>query len=211
MWQGGERRVELRSTGARIPIAIGGMADATQPIAVGWWVPRRSWFLTPEAHRSRGRFVGVSPNSRQTFKVSVTWLEDRAERLSESTFELRFWNNPESEPRFLRIGDRPTYRDQIGGLSEQHASGVALRNEGIAVDAVLAVSWRDRVNRWTDESLAIVNEASPDQAVFFRTLNNFEVVTFPNAIDRSDEHLLDLRVLHERLNRLQRFIRSGEI
>lgn len=212
LWQGAAPLVDLRSTGARIPLVIGGMADSAQPLAVGWWVSKNSWYLTPEGHRKIGRFIApFIPNARHVFDVVVTWIESKAERKTSAAFELRFWKQPESEPRFIRIGDRPTFKDQLGGLSEQHARGVALRNEGETIKATALADWNSRIQTWTDETLTIINEAAPDQAVFFRTLNTFVPRAFDGVIPQGENHLPELRVIHERLNRLQKFIRSGEI
>jgi hypothetical protein len=212
-WQGGEATADLRRTGTLIPLVAGGLRQTARSLAVGWYVAEGCWYLTPLAHQGPGRFFGAfAPDERHLFDVTVSWIEEGSERQAIASFELRFWKNRSSEPRFLRVGQRPTYMDQAGGLGELRDAGVALRNRGGALPSPSAVDgWGSEVGRWSDEVESLISEVSPSEGSMFRTLNTFDVVQFPSARVHGDRHLLQLQVVHEKVARLTRFMTSGRI
>src|SRR5438132_10456455 len=132
-WQTGDGAIDLMQTGARIPIVIGGVRESAEPpTASGWVVPFKNWFLTPNASSGLGPFLApFIAGVRHVFDVTVSWSEKGVAQTSSASFELRFWREPTSEPRFIRIGDRPSYRGQVGDLQELRDKGTALRKEGM--------------------------------------------------------------------------------
>lgn len=212
-WQGGSEIAEIRRVGVRIPLIVGALRDPNVPTSVGWWITRGNWYLTPLAHLTLGRHVTYfAPSARNVFDVTVSWDEDGQERAELAAFELRFWREMASEPRFIRVGDRPTVDDQIGGLTELRDAGVALRNEGMILGPVGNVThWIGRVRQWAEETRDLISEVSTRDANFFYTLNTFMPAGFDDVAVQSPEHLLNLRCLHEQIQRLQTFMRTGAL
>ena len=211
-WQTGDEAVDLMPTGARIPIVIGGMAESAEPLASGWVVPFKNWFLTPNASSGLGPFLApFIAGVRHVFDVTVTWKERGIAQSSTASFELRFWREPTSEPRFMRIGDRPSYRDQVGGLGELRDRGTALRKEGMMLPLAALGVWLGRVDSWTTETRALIAEVSTADSDYFWALKNFEAPLFEGIRMHDERHRQALRELHERLIRLQFFMRPGGI
>ena len=208
-WQTGDEAVDLMPTGARIPIVIGGMAESAEPLASGWVVPFKNWFLTPNASSGLGPFLApFIAGVRHVFDVTVTWKERGIAQSSTASFELRFWREPTSEPRFMRIGDRPSYRDQVGGLGELRDRGTALRKEGMMLPLAALGVWLGRVDSWTTETRALIAEVSTADSDYFWALKNFEAPLFEGIRMHDERHRQALRELHERLIRLQFFMRE---
>ena len=209
-WLTGERAIDLTQTGARVPIVIGGVSDSSDPLASGWAVPFKNWFLTPYATSTLGPFLApFIAGVRQVFDVSVCWDERGVEQRSAASFELRFWREPTSEPRFMRLGDRPSYRDQIGGLGELRDKGMALRKEAMMLPLASLGVWLGRVDSWTSETRALIAEVSTADSDYFWALKNFEAPLFEGVRIHDERHRKALRELHERLIRLQHFIKPG--
>jgi hypothetical protein len=209
-WQTGEDAVDLMQTGARIPIVIGGVSESAQPLASGWVVPFKNWYLTPNAVSAVGPFlapfiVGV----RHVFDVTVSWKEKGVAQSSSASFELRFWREPTSEPRFMRVGDRPSYRDQVGGLSELHDKGTTLRKEGMMLPLASLGVWLGGVASWATATRALIAEVSTADSDYFWALKNFDAPLFEGVRLHDDRHRQALRELHERLIRLQLFMRTA--
>jgi hypothetical protein len=209
-WDGGARAVDLGQTGARIPIVIGGVHERAQPVAPGWVVPYRNWYITPNGHSALGPFLApFIAGFRHVFDVSVTWTEAGSAQTASASFELRFWREPTSEPRFIKIGDRPSYHDQIGGLAELRDKGTALRKEGMLLPAGGLNSWLGRVDSWTSETRAVIAEVSTADSDYFFALKNFQAPLFEGVRMHDERHRQALRELHERLIRLQFFMRPA--
>ncbi len=209
-WQAGARDVDLTQLGAGIPIVIGRVTESAEPIGSGWVVPFKNWFLTPNASSALGPFLApFIAGLRHVFDVTVSWDERGIAQSSSASFELRFWREPTSEPRFLRIGDRPAYRDQVGGLGELRDRGTALRKEGMMLPLPALNVWLGRVDSWTSETRALIAEVSTADSDYFWALKNFDAPLFEGVRLHDDRHRKALRELHERLARLQLFMRPG--
>ena len=207
-WQTGDRNVELTQLGAGIPIVVGGVTESAEPIGSTWVVPFKNWFLTPNANASLGPFLApFIAGVRHVFDVTVSWQERGIAQSSSASFELRFWREPTSEPRFIRIGDRPSYRDQVGGLGELRDRGTALRKEGMMLPVASLGVWLGRVDSWTSETRSLLAEVSKADSDYFWALKNFEAPLFEGVRLHDDRHRKALRELHERLSRLQLFMR----
>jgi len=209
-WQTGDGAIDLMQTGARIPIVIGGVRESAEPpTASGWVVPFKNWFLTPNASSGLGPFLApFIAGVRHVFDVTVSWSEKGVAQTSSASFELRFWREPTSEPRFIRIGDRPSYRDQVGGLGELRDKGTALRKEGMMLPLAALGVWLGRVDSWTTETRALIAEVSTADSDYFWALKNFEAPLFEGIRMHDERHRQALRELHERLIRLQFFMRE---
>ena len=208
-WDGGSSAVDLRQSGVRIPLVIGGVEESAQPTAAGWVVPFKNWYLTPSGPAALGRFLAPFISVfRHVFDVTVTWNEGRDEQSASASFELRFWREPTSEPRFVRLGDRPSYRDQSGGLAELHARGVVLRNEGMMLPSASLGAWLGRAETWTREARDLIAEVSLADSDYFLKPASADAPLFEGIRVHDDRHRHALRGLHERLNRLQSFIRT---
>ena len=109
----------------------------------------------------------------------------------------------------MRIGDRPSYRDQVGGLSELHEKGTALRKEGMMLPLASLGVWLGRVASWATETRALIAEVSTADSDYFWALKNFDAPLFEGVRLHDDRHRQALRELHERLIRLQLFMRPG--
>ena len=144
---------------------------------------------------------------RHVFDVTVSWKEKGVAQSSSASFELRFWREPTSEPRFIRVGDRPSYRDQVGGLSELHDKGTALRKEGMMLPLASLGVWLGRVASWATETRALIAEVSTADSDYFWALKSFDAPLFEGVRLHDDRHRQALRELNERLIRLQHFIR----
>lgn len=209
-WQAGNGAVDLTQAGARIPIVIGRVSDSAEPIGSGWVVPFKTWYLTPNATSSLGPFLApFIAGFRHIFDVTVSWAERGIAQSSSASFELRFWREPTSEPRFIRIGDRPSYRDQIGGLGELRDRGTALRKEGMMLPLPALNVWLGRVDSWTIETRALLAEVSTADSDYFWALRNFDAPLFEGVRMHDERHRKALRELNERLTRLQYFMRAG--
>jgi len=209
-WQTGEDAVDVMQTGARIPIVIGGVRESAEPLGSGWVIPFKNWYLTPNAISAVGPFLApFIAGVRHVFDVTVSWKEKGVAQSSSASFELRFWREPMSEPRFLRVGDRPSYRDQVGGLSELHEKGTALRKEGMMLPLASLGVWLGRVASWATETRALIAEVSTADSDYFWALKNFDAPLFEGVRLHDDRHRQALRELHERLIRLQLFMRPG--
>jgi len=209
-WQTGAGAVDLTQAGARIPIVIGGVRESAEPIASGWVVPFKNWYLTPNASSAVGSFLApFIAGVRHVFDVTVSWEERRVAQSSSASFELRFWREPTSEPRFIRIGDRPSYRDQVGGLGELRDRGTALRKEGMMLPLAALGVWLGRVDSWTSETRSLIAEVSTADSEYFWALKNFDAPLFEGVRLHDERHRQALRALHERLVRLQFFMRPG--
>jgi len=207
-WQAGGRDVELTQLGARIPIVIGAVGESAAPLGSGWVVPFKNWYLTPNATSSLGPFLApFIAGVRHVFDVTVTWDERGVAQSSAASFELRFWREPTSEPRFLRLGDRPSYRDQVGGLGELRDKGMALRKEGMMLPLPALNVWLGRLTSWTSETRALIAEVSTADSDYFGALKNFDAPLFEGVRLHDERHRQALRELHERLSRLQFFMR----
>jgi hypothetical protein len=207
-WQTGDRDVDLTQLGAGIPIVIGGVTESAEPIASAWVVPFKNWYLTPNASSALGPFLApFIAGVRHVFDVSVSWDERGVAQSSSASFELRFWREPTSEPRFIRMGDRPSYRDQVGGLGELRDRGTALRKEGMMLPVAALGVWLGRVDSWTSETRSLLAEVSTADSDYFWALKNFEAPLFEGVRLHDDRHRKALRELHERLSRLQLFMR----
>ena len=209
-WQAGDGAVDLSQAGARIPIVIGGVSDSAEPLGSGWVVPFKNWYLTPVAMSALGPFLApFIAGFRHVFDVTVSWAERGIAQSSSASFELRFWREPTSEPRFIRIGDRPSYRDQIGGLGELRDRGTALRKEGMMLPLPALNVWLGRVDSWTIETRALIAEVSTADSDYFWALRNFDAPLFEGVRMHDERHRKALRELNERLTRLQYFMRPG--
>ena len=208
-WQTGDR-VDVSAGGARIPIVIGRVTESALPVVSGWTVPFKNWYLTPSANASLGPFLApFIAGFRHLFDVTVRWNEGREEQTASGSFELRFWREPTSEPRFMRVGERPTYRDQVGGLAELHERGTALRKEGMLLPFPALHTWLGRVDSWTSETKALIAEVSTADSDYFFALRSFEAPRFEGIRMHDEKHRRTLQELNERLVRLQHFIRPG--
>src|SRR2546423_1052691 len=209
-WQPGDRDIDLTQVGAGIPIVIGAVTESAEPAGPGWVVPFKNWFLTPNASTALGPFLApFIAGVRHVFDVTVGWKERGIAQSASASFELRFWREPTSEPRFMRIGDRPSYRDQVGGLGELRDKGTALRKEGMMLPLASLGVWLGRVVSWTSETRALIAEVSTADSDYFWTLQNFDAPLFEGVRLHDDRHRQALRELHERLIRLQFFMRPG--
>jgi len=95
-------------------------------------------------------------------------------------------------------------------LDDKRAEGVQLRNEGLqALPPDRLQDWLSRVQRWADETKNVIASKSRTSSSFFRTLNRFNAEPFPGP-DAAQQRL-ELQVLEERLNRLQRFMRGDPL
>ena len=210
-WQVGDGRVDLTQGGAQVPIVIGRVKESAET-AVGsaWVVPFKNWYLTPNATSALGPFLApFIAGVRHVFDVTVCWPEGGIAQSSTASFELRFWREPTSEPRFIRIGDRPSYRDQVGGLSELRDKGTALRKEGMMLPLAALGVWLGRVDSWTSETRSLIAEVSTADGEYFSSLKNFNAPLFEGIRLHDDRHRQKLRELHERLIRLQFFMKPG--
>jgi hypothetical protein len=209
-WQAGGVAVELTQVGAHIPIVIGGVKESAEPVGVGWVVPFKNWYLTPNGTSALGPFLApFIAGVRHVFDVTVCWNEGGIGQSSTASFELRFWREPASEPRFIRLGDRPSYRDQVGGLGELRDRGTALRKEGMMLPLAALGAWLGRAVSWTNETRALIAEVSTADGEYFSALKNFNAPLFEGIRLHDDRHRQALRELHERLIRLQLFMRPG--
>ena len=207
-WLAGDRDVDLTQLGARIPIVIGAVGESAEPIGSGWVVPYKNWYLTPNATSALGPFLApFIAGVRHVFDVTVTWDERKVAQSSSASFELRFWREPTSEPRFIRVGDRPSYRDQVGGLGELRDKGMALRKEGMMLPLPALNVWLGRLTSWTSETRALIAEVSTADSDYFGALKNFDAPLFEGVRLHDERHRQALRELHERLSRLQFFMR----
>jgi hypothetical protein len=89
--------------------------------------------------------------------------------------------------------------------------GVALRNEGGALTPDQLLRWESRTLNWEERSAATVDRLSARDGGFFRTINVMEIAEFQGARIHSPEHLLRLRVVNEKIRRLESFIRTGAL
>ncbi len=209
-WQTGDGAIDLMQTGARIPIVIGGVRESAEPLGSGWLVPFKNWYLTPNASSGLGPFLApFIAGVRHVFDVTVSWKERGIAQSATASFELRFWREPTSEPRFIRIGDRPSYRDQVGGLGELRDRGMALRKEGMMLPLAALGVWLGRVDSWTSETRSLIAEVSTADSDYFWALKTFDVPLFEGVRFHDERHRKALRELHERLTRLQLFMRPG--
>jgi len=209
-WQAGDGALDLTQAGARIPIVIGGVSESAEPIGSGWIVPFKNWYLTPNGLSALGPFLAPFISGfRHVFEVTVSWEERNVAQSSSASFELRFWREPTSEPRFMRIGNRPSYRDQVGGLGELRDRGTALRKEGMMLPLPALNVWLGRVDSWTSETRSLIAEVSTADSDYFGTLKNFDAPLFEGVRMHDERHRKALRDLHERLTRLQFFMRPG--
>src|SRR3989475_1145069 len=178
-WQTGEDAVDVMQTGARIPIVIGGVRESAEPLRSGWVIPFKNWYLTPNAISAVGPFLApFIAGVRHVFDVTVNWEEKGVAQSASASFELRFWREPTSEPRFMRIGDRPSYRDQVGGLGELRDRGAALRKEGMMLPLASLGVWLGRVVSWTSETRSLIAEVSTADSDYFWTLKTFDAPLF---------------------------------
>lgn len=209
-WQTGEGGVDLTQAGAHIPLVIGGVRESAEPVGSGWAVPFKNWYLTPNGTTALGPFLApFIAGVRHVFDVTASWDERGTTQRSSASFELRFWREPTSEPRFMRIGDRPSYRDQVGGLGELRDRGTALRKEGMMLPLAALGAWLGRVVSWTTETRALIAEVSTADSDYFSALKTFNAPLFEGVRLHDDRHRQALRELHERLIRLQFFMRPG--
>ena len=209
-WQTGDRAVDLTQLGGAIPLVIGGVKESAEPLASGWVVPFKNWYLTPNASSGLGPFLApFIAGVRHVFDVTVKWNEGRVPQSATAAFELRFWREPTSEPRFMRVGDRPSYRDQVGGLAELRDKGTALRKEGMMLPLASLGVWLGRVDSWTSETRALIAEVSTADSDYFGALKTFDAPLFEGVRMHDDRHRKAMQQLHERLSRLQHFIRPG--
>jgi hypothetical protein len=208
-WQTGGRAIDLTQTGARIPIVIGRVIESAAPTGSGWLVPFKNWYLTPNPSSALGPFLATFiAGFRHVFDVTVSWEERGIAQSSSASFELRFWREPTSEPRFMRIGNRPSYRDQIGGLGELRDRGAALRKEGMMLPLASLGVWLGRVDSWTTETRALIAEVSTADSDYFWALKNYVAPLFEGARMHDERHRRTMQELHERLIRLQLFMRA---
>ena len=211
-WQTGDRAVDVTHAGAQIPIVIGRVSDSAEPIASGLVVPFKNWYLTPNASSALGPFLApFIAGVRHVFDVTVGWSERGVDQRASASFELRFWREPTSEPRFMRLGDRPSYRDQVGGLGELRDKGTALRKEGMMLPLAALGVWLGRVDSWTSETRGLIAEVSTADSDYFWTLKNFTAPLFEGARMHDERHRRTLQELHERLVRLQLFMRPAAV
>lgn len=211
-WEGAAEFAQIRRAGVRIPLVVGGTRNNPSVISTGWFVGRGNWYLTPLVHTTLGAYMRFfAPNARQVFDARVSWNSAGIEHAVEASFELRFWSEPESGARLLRIGDAPTLEDQMGGLTELRSKGVALRNQGMQLVPGSADSWLQDVAAWAEQVFELIGEVSASDANFFHILNQFTPVEFQNVAFYSNEHRLGLQILNEQISRLQQFMRVGEI
>jgi hypothetical protein len=209
-WQTGDRSLDLTQTGARIPVVIGGVTESAEPLGSGWVVPFKNWYLTPNASSTLGPFLApFIAGVRHVFDVTVNWDERGVAQISSASFELRFWREPTAEPRFIRLGDRPSYRDQVGGLGELRDKGAALRKEGMMLPLAALGVWLGRVDSWTSETRSLIAEVSTADSDYFWTLKSFEAPLFEGVRIHDERHRKAMRELHERLTRLQFFMRPA--
>ncbi len=209
-WQTGDRAIDLTQAGALIPIVTGGVRESAEPVATAGVVPFKNWYLTPSGISALGPFLApFIAGVRHVFDVAVNWPEGGIEQTSSASFELRFWREPTSEPRFMRIGDRPSYRDQVGGLGELRDRGTALRKEGMMLPLAALGAWLGRVDSWTSETRSLIAEVSTADSEYFSALKSFNAPLFEGVRLHDDRHRQKLKELHERLVRLQFFMRPG--
>ena len=208
LWDSGARAIDLSQTGARIPIVIGAVREPVQPIAGGWVVPFRNWYLTPSAHSALGPFLApFIAGFRHVFDVTISWVEAGHAQTASASFELRFWREPTSEPRFIRLGERPSYRDQLGGFVELRDRGAALRKDGLMLSVSALNVWLGKVETWTREARDLIAEVSVADSDVFARLGTKDAPMFEGIRLHNEKHRLALRGLHVRLDHLSRFIR----
>lgn len=209
-WAGGDKTTQLRRTGTRIPLVVGGLRQSNTPLSVGWFIQPGQWHLTPLAQSAIGRHLTFfASGARNVFDVTVSWEEDGVERHETQPFELRFWKRIATHPRFIRFGDRPSHIDQAGGLTEQRDDGIDLRNEGQAAPNYMVSQWIDRVTLWQDETASIIGEVSTTDANFFSTVNVFSPASFEGVM--TPQHRATLQKLHEQIVRLEKYMRAGSL
>jgi hypothetical protein len=209
-WESGNRVLDITRSDVRIPIVIGRVTESAEPLGSGWVVPFRNWYLTPNGRATLGPFLApFIAGFRHVFDVTVSWDERGVAQSSSASFELRFWREPTSEPRFMRIGDRPSYHDQLGGLTELRDKGTALRKEGMMLPLASLGVWLGRVESWTSETRAVIAEVSTADSNYFWALKTFNAPLFEGVRLHDDRHRQALRELNERLVRLQFFMRPA--
>jgi hypothetical protein len=207
-WHEGHRAVDLTSSPTSVPIVIGAVAESREPIRNGWVVPFRNWYLTP-SNAALGRFLAPFISGfRHVFDVTVRWNEAGSEQIVTGSFELRFWRDASSPPRFMLAGERPTYQDQVGGLRELHVRGTALRKEGMMLPAAALNEWLGRVESWAAEARGVIAEVSTADSEYFWNASVANAPLFEGVRLHDQRHRQALRLLHERLNRLQMFVRG---
>jgi hypothetical protein len=69
--------------------------------------------------------------------------------------------------------------------------------------------WLGRVDSWTSETRSLIAEVSTADSDYFSALKNFEAPLFEGIRMHDERHRKALRELHERLTRLQFFMRPG--
>ena len=70
-------------------------------------------------------------------------------------------------------------------------------------------SWLGRVDSWTTETRSLIAEVSTADSDYFFALKTFEAPRFEGVRMHDERHRQALRELHERLIRLQFFMRPG--
>ena len=93
-------------------------------------------------------------------------------------------------------------------LGSLRTEGVALRNKGMSlIDKIGLSSWIQDFHNWDGKVLNTIQQASPDKAEWFRTLDRFQGLNYPNAL--SQDHVRFLRIFDEKLRRLDIIIREN--
>ena len=69
--------------------------------------------------------------------------------------------------------------------------------------------WLGRVDSWQGETRALIAEVSTADSDYFWSLKNFDAPLFEGVRMHDERHRKAMRELHERLTRLQFFMRPG--
>lgn len=101
-----------------------------------------------------------------------------------------------------RIDVASVIEKKLQRLMNLRTVGVEMRNGGlqIASEDGLAV-WVIEVRGWRDAAQSVIAEISPIDARMFETLNWFGAPSFKGI---NDEHVMQLRILHRRLEIIER-------
>jgi predicted nucleotide-binding protein len=211
-WIGGLTSTDVRVQGARVPLVIGVVREPCT-LAVGWPLTVGRWYLTPTAQSAVGREVGdFAPKARFQFQVIVSWDDGGVERRVVDTFELRLGRSSKSEPILIRAGDRPSLDNQMPVFASLRDRGVELRNQGMAIRTIRSfLMWKIVVEGWTEETREAIAAVSVKDANFWSTLDTYIPEVFPTVVPVTPEHLIQLQVLHEHIQRLARLMRDGAL
>jgi hypothetical protein len=94
----------------------------------------------------------------------------------------------------------------LSNLRELYGIGVGLRNEGMRINTEAQVEpWIDKVDEWNRKVISNIEQKSVVEATTFETLDLMPPREFQSVVN--ERHLLYLRVLTEKLQRLIQIMR----